>query len=162
MPDSVKAAAPTEPPVVQMTDISITFPGVKALDGVDFRMFPGEVHSLMGENGAGKSTLIKALTGVYSVDSGVIRLGGEQVTFAGPAQAQAAGLEVVNVYAFGHDYAETLKRWRERFLAQREAVLQGGFDERFMRIWEFYLAYCEAAFMENNIDVLQVTLQKRA
>ena len=77
------------------------------------------------------------------------------------AQAQAAGLEVVNVYAFGHDYAETLKRWRERFLAQREAVLQGGFDERFMRIWEFYLAYCEAAFMENNIDVLQVTLQKR-
>ena len=78
------------------------------------------------------------------------------------AHAQAAGLEVVNVYAFGHDYAETLKRWRERFLAQREAVLQGGFDERFMHIWEFYLAYCEAAFMENNIDVLQVTLQKRA
>ena len=77
------------------------------------------------------------------------------------AQARAAGLEVVNEYAFGHDYAETLKRWRERFLAQREAVLQGGFDERFMRIWEFYLAYCEAAFMENNIDVLQVTLQKR-
>ena len=78
------------------------------------------------------------------------------------AQAQAAGLEVVNEYAFGHDYAETLKRWRERFLAQRATVLQGGFDERFMRIWEFYLAYCEAAFMENNIDVLQVTLQKRA
>ena len=78
------------------------------------------------------------------------------------AHAQAAGLKVVNVYAFGHDYAETLKRWRERFLAQREAVLQGGFDERFMRIWEFYLAYCEAAFMENNIDVLQVTLQKPA
>ena len=76
------------------------------------------------------------------------------------AQAQAAGLEVVNEYAFGHDYAETLKRWRERFMSRREAVLQGGFDERFMRIWEFYLAYCEAAFMENNIDVLQVTLQK--
>ena len=78
------------------------------------------------------------------------------------AQAQAAGLEVVNEYAFGHDYAETLKRWRERFMSRREAVLQGGFDERFMRIWEFYLAYCEAAFMENNIDVLQVTLQKPA
>ena len=76
------------------------------------------------------------------------------------AQARAAGLEVVNVYAFGHDYAETLARWRERFLAQRTAVLAGGFDERFMRIWEFYLAYCEAAFKENNIDVLQVTLQK--
>ena len=78
------------------------------------------------------------------------------------AQARAAGLEVVNEYAFGHDYAETLKRWRDRFLAQRTTVLQGGFDERFMHIWEFYLAYCEAAFMENNIDVVQFTLQKRA
>ncbi len=78
------------------------------------------------------------------------------------AQARAAGLEVVNEYAFGHDYAETLKRWRDSFLAQRAAVLQGGFDERFMHIWEFYLAYCEAAFMENNIDVVQYTLQKRA
>jgi len=78
------------------------------------------------------------------------------------AQARAAGLEVVNEYAFGLDYAETLRRWRDSFLAQREAVLAGGFDERFMHIWEFYLAYCEAAFMENNIDVVQYTLQKRA
>jgi len=77
------------------------------------------------------------------------------------AQAQAAGLEVVNEFAFGHDYGETLKRWREAFLAQRDAVLQNGFDERFMRIWEFYLAYCEAAFMQNNIDVVQYTLVKR-
>jgi cyclopropane-fatty-acyl-phospholipid synthase len=78
------------------------------------------------------------------------------------AQAQAAGLEVVDEYAFGHDYAETLKRWRDAFLARRAQVLQEGFDERFMRIWEFYLAYCEAAFTENNIDVVQYTLQKRA
>ena len=78
------------------------------------------------------------------------------------AQAQAAGLEVVDEYAFGHDYAETLKRWRDAFLAHRAQVLQEGFDERFMHIWEFYLAYCEAAFTENNIDVVQYTLQKRA
>lgn len=78
------------------------------------------------------------------------------------AQAAAAGLEVVDEYAFGHDYGETLKRWREDFLAQREAVLAQGFDERFMRIWEFYLAYCEAAFMENSIDVVQYTLRRRA
>jgi len=77
------------------------------------------------------------------------------------AQARAAGLEVVAEHAFGHDYAETLKRWRDAFISQRDAVLANGFDERFMRIWEFYLAYCEAAFMENNIDVVQYTLQKR-
>ena len=78
------------------------------------------------------------------------------------AQARAAGLEVVDELAFGHDYAETLKRWRESFLAQRASVLQQGFDERFVRIWEFYLAYCEAAFLEDNIDVVQYTLQKPA
>jgi len=77
------------------------------------------------------------------------------------AQAQAAGLEVANEFDFGHDYGETLKRWREAFLAQRDAVLQNGFDERFVRIWEFYLAYCEAAFMQDNIDVVQYTLVKR-
>ena len=76
------------------------------------------------------------------------------------AQAQAAGLEVVQEHAFGHDYALTLQRWREAFLAQREQVLTLGFDQRFMHIWEFYLCYCEAAFMEENIDVLQYTLQK--
>ena len=75
-------------------------------------------------------------------------------------QAEAAGLKVVDAFAFGHDYAETLKRWREAFLSQRERVMANDFDERFMRIWEFYLAYCEAAFAENNIDVVQYTLQK--
>ena len=76
------------------------------------------------------------------------------------AQARAAGLLVVDEHAFGHDYAQTLQRWREAFLAQRDEVLALGFDQRFMDIWEFYLCYCEAAFMEDNIDVLQYTLQK--
>ena len=82
-------------PVVEMRGISITFPGVKALDGVDFRLLPGEVHALMGENGAGKSTLIKALTGVYSVDSGSIRVRGQEQVFAGPGAAQQAGIATV-------------------------------------------------------------------
>ena len=77
------------------------------------------------------------------------------------AQAQAAGLEVVDEYAFGPDYAETLRRWRNAFMTHRTQVLQNGFDDRFVLIWEFYLAYCEAAFDENNIDVVQYTLQKR-
>ena len=86
---------PESPPVVEMTGISIEFPGVKALDGVDFRLFPGEVHSLMGENGAGKSTLIKALTGVYKIDSGQILVRGSERRFHGTADAQAAGVSTV-------------------------------------------------------------------
>ena len=78
------------------------------------------------------------------------------------AQAAAVGLEVVDEYAFGPDYAETLRRWRDDFLGQRDEVLKNGFDARFINIWEFYLAYCEAAFDEKNIDVVQYTLQKRA
>jgi cyclopropane-fatty-acyl-phospholipid synthase len=78
------------------------------------------------------------------------------------AQAQAAGLEVVDEFAFGPDYAETLRRWRDAFMAQRKTVLAQGFDARFLLIWEFYLAYCEAAFDEGNTDVVQFTLQKRA
>ncbi|UQU62256.1 sugar ABC transporter ATP-binding protein [Couchioplanes caeruleus] len=85
----------TERTVLEMTGIRKTFPGVVALDGVDFRLFPGEVHALMGENGAGKSTLIKVLTGVYGIDGGDIRLAGEPVRFAGPLQAQQAGVSTV-------------------------------------------------------------------
>ena len=75
-------------------------------------------------------------------------------------QAQAAGLQVVDEFAFGQDYAETCRRWRVDFLAQRAQVLANGFDTRFIRIWEFYLAYCEAAFAQRNIDVVQYTLRK--
>lgn len=82
-------------PIVEMTDISISFPGVRALDAVSFRMFPGEVHSLMGENGAGKSTLIKALTGVYAIDSGTMTLAGRPLVISSPAQAQAEGISTV-------------------------------------------------------------------
>ncbi|QGN48123.1 sugar ABC transporter ATP-binding protein [Micromonospora sp. WMMD558] len=82
-------------PVLTMTGISKIFPGVRALHDVDFRLFPGEVHALMGENGAGKSTLIKVLTGVHGIDEGTITLAGEQVAFNGPMQAAAAGVSTV-------------------------------------------------------------------
>ncbi|AGL17284.1 sugar ABC transporter ATP-binding protein [Actinoplanes sp. N902-109] len=83
------------PPVLQMTGIRKVFPGVTALDGVDLRLLPGEVHALMGENGAGKSTLIKVLTGVYGIDGGEIRLAGAPVRFGSPLQAQQAGVSTV-------------------------------------------------------------------
>ncbi|CAH0217075.1 MULTISPECIES: sugar ABC transporter ATP-binding protein [Plantibacter] len=82
-------------PIVEMQHISIEFPGVKALQDVDFRLFPGEVHTLMGENGAGKSTLIKALTGVYKIDSGTILVAGGPRSFSGTADAQSAGISTV-------------------------------------------------------------------
>ena len=82
-------------PIVEMKRISISFPGVKALDGVDFRLFPGEVHTLMGENGAGKSTLIKALTGVYKIDDGEILISGVARRLAGTSDAQDAGISTV-------------------------------------------------------------------
>ncbi|MBO1752086.1 sugar ABC transporter ATP-binding protein [Actinotalea sp. BY-33] len=86
---------PDVPPIVEMRGITIRFPGVLALDHVDFVLRPGEVHSLMGENGAGKSTLIKALTGVYQVDSGSITVAGSPRTFTSTADAQAAGISTV-------------------------------------------------------------------
>ena len=76
------------------------------------------------------------------------------------AHAERAGLTVVDELAFGLDYAETLRRWRHAFLADQSRVLALGFDERFVRIWDFYLAYCEAAFEQHNTDVLQFTLVK--
>jgi len=86
---------PDTAPLLEMTGISVVFGPVRALDGVDLRLRAGEVHALMGENGAGKSTLIKALTGVYPVDAGRIALDGAEVSFAGPAQAQAGGISTV-------------------------------------------------------------------
>ena len=74
--------------------------------------------------------------------------------------AAAAGLKVVNELDFGGDYAETLKRWRASFLGQDRHVRRLGFDSRFMRIWEFYLGYCEAAFATSNTSVMQFTLQR--
>jgi cyclopropane-fatty-acyl-phospholipid synthase len=78
------------------------------------------------------------------------------------AEAAKAGLHVVSELAFGRDYAETLRRWRTQFLARDNQVRGLGFDARFMHIWEFYLAYCEAAFDTGNTDVMQFTLRRPA
>ncbi|MFP3986345.1 sugar ABC transporter ATP-binding protein [Streptomyces sp. E11-3] len=82
-------------PVLEATGIVKDFLGVRALNAVDFRLFPGEVHALMGENGAGKSTLIKVLTGVHTAEAGEICLQGAPVRFTGPLQAQAHGVSTV-------------------------------------------------------------------
>jgi cyclopropane-fatty-acyl-phospholipid synthase len=78
------------------------------------------------------------------------------------AEAAKAGLEIQGEFAFGVDYAETLRRWRASFLSQDGALRRLGFDTRFMRIWEFYLASCEAAFETGSTDVVQFTLCRPA
>ena len=72
--------------------------------------------------------------------------------------AEAAGLEVDDVYRFGQDYAETLKRWLAAFDANVDKVRAQGFDHRFIRCWRFYLAYCAAGFASETTDVAQYTL----
>ncbi len=82
-------------PSLIMTGIGKSFPGVRALNNVDFRLRRGEIHALMGENGAGKSTLIKVLTGVYQMDEGSIQLDGKPVVIHSPQDAQRQGISTV-------------------------------------------------------------------
>ena len=83
--------------ILEMRNIHKSFPGVKALQGVDFTLYEGEIHALMGENGAGKSTLIKVLTGVYEKDEGQIFLEGHEkaVEIRSPQDAQRLGISTV-------------------------------------------------------------------
>ena len=82
--------------LLRMTDITKTFPGVKALDGVSFELKKGTVHALMGENGAGKSTLMKCLFGIYTKDSGQIFLEGKEVNFKNSKEALNNGVAMVH------------------------------------------------------------------
>ena len=82
-------------PVIEVGGATVRFNAETALDNVDFRMFAGEVHSLMGENGAGKSTLIKGITGALQLDSGTLEFEGRPAHFATPAEAQRAGVRTV-------------------------------------------------------------------
>jgi len=85
----------TSTPLLEMRGIVKEFPGVRALDGVDLVVRPGEVHCLLGQNGAGKSTLIKVLAGAHGVDAGTILWNGEPVTFAGPQAALDTGIATI-------------------------------------------------------------------
>lgn len=83
-------------PILEMKEISKTFPGVKALTNVSLTVYPGEIHALMGENGAGKSTLMKILSGAYQADpGGEIRINGQHVTIDGPLAARRHGISII-------------------------------------------------------------------
>ncbi|MDN4999382.1 sugar ABC transporter ATP-binding protein [Bradyrhizobium sp. GCM10027634] len=82
----------TQPAFLALSGISKRYAGVRALEGVDFACERGKIHAVLGENGAGKSTLIKIISGVVQPDSGTMRLGGHDVSFATPSAANAAGV----------------------------------------------------------------------
>ncbi len=94
------AAAGKVRPLLALSGIEKSFPGVKALRGVEFTLHPGEVHALMGENGAGKSTLMKIITGVYQPDAGEMKVDGQSVSVPDPRAAQALGISIIHQELF--------------------------------------------------------------
>ena len=81
---------------LEIKNIVKTFPGVRALDNVSLDLHAGEVLGLLGENGAGKSTLAKILMGIYSPDSGELRVNGEPVAFGNPRDAKTCGITMIH------------------------------------------------------------------
>ena len=83
-------------PILELTGIVKTFPGVRALDEAGLRVYPGQVMALLGENGAGKSTLMKVLTGIYQADAGSVSYRGQPVHFKGPRDSQDQGISIIH------------------------------------------------------------------
>ena len=89
-------ASPSDRPVLRLSGISKSFPGVRALSGVSLELYPGEVTALIGENGAGKSTMVKILTGIYQPEEGVIEVDGMPATFPTASAAAEAGVTAIH------------------------------------------------------------------
>lgn len=83
-------------PLIELTGVSKSFPGVKALSNIDLKLYPGQVHALLGENGAGKSTLIKIISGVYVRDTGIIKMNDKKVNFVNTRESMAEGISVIH------------------------------------------------------------------
>jgi ribose transport system ATP-binding protein len=137
-------------PLLHMQNIRKTFPGVVALDGVDFLVRKGEIHAIVGENGAGKSTLMKILAGVYQPDWGEMHLNGQAVEFQTPNQAIHAGIGVI--------YQEIplvppLTVLANVFLGREPVTAAGAIDERGQR--SHYQALCDrvGVFVDPNARV---------
>ncbi len=114
-------------PILEMRGIGKSFPGVKALDGVNFVLYPGEVLALVGENGAGKSTLMKILSGIYSPDAGTIIMDGREVSFPDTNAAREAGIAIIHQEL---NLCENLSVAANMFLGREDVGGLGYLDNR--------------------------------
>ncbi|MCT1479985.1 ATP-binding cassette domain-containing protein, partial [Microbacterium sp. p3-SID336] len=127
---STPQGAASDPPLLRLRDVSVRYPGVQALDGVDLEIRAGECVALMGRNGAGKSTTVRLLSGVETPTTGALELDGAPVVFDAPSVARAHGVATVHqelTIVPGLSVAENimLGRWPRRRL--------GGIDRRALR-----------------------------
>ncbi len=116
--------------LLRMEDISKAFPGIQALEGVSFELWPKEVHVLVGQNGAGKSTLIKILSGAYRPDSGKIWIDGKQVEHLSPHSARQLGVTTIyQEFNLIPDLSVAENIFLGSFPTRREVVSPIGFRE---------------------------------
>ncbi len=128
--------------VLELKDITKIFPGVKALDHVQFQLKPGEIHALMGENGAGKSTFIKVITGVHKAEEGEMFLYGKRVSFKGPRDAQEAGIAAIYQHVTSYPHLTVA----ENIFMGHEKVKHG------MIQWKMMNKEADALLLELNAD----------
>jgi len=129
LPVGASAAAGAGPALLEMRDISKSFAGVRALDGVSLTVRAGRVHAVLGENGAGKSTLMKILAGAYQADEGSVVMAGEEVTLRTPHDAIAAGVSTIYQELL---LCPNLSVAANIFLGQERLRRGRGLDERSM------------------------------
>ena len=134
--------------VLELRNITKIFPGVRALDKVQFDLKPGEIHALMGENGAGKSTFIKVITGVHQAEEGEMFLNGEKVHFKNTKDAQKAGIAAIyqHVTAYPH-------------LTVAENIFMGHHKKKFGVVqWNWMYAEADKYLAELNADFSSRTI----
>jgi ribose transport system ATP-binding protein len=154
------AGTPESPTyVIEMRDIVKAFPGVLALNRVNFQLRPGEVHVLLGENGAGKSTLVKVLSGAYKADSGEILIDGKAVAISHPQDALDNGLRFIYQEL---NLARNLSVARNLFLGHEPRIAPGIVDEK--KLIALTTEYLERLHIDlratDRVSALSVTQQK--
>lgn len=143
-------------PILELRGITKIFPGVKALNKVQFDLCPGEIHALMGENGAGKSTFIKVITGVHRAEEGEIFLDGEPVHFKNTKDAQKAGIAAIYQHVTVYPHLSVAENIFTGHLKKRFGIVQWKemYDEADKLLQELNADFNSRALM-GNLSVAQ-------